>query len=517
MSVALYIRLSLADEDTGLSKAESESIVSQRMCLHSYLDNNKALSKLSRSEFVDDGFTATNGNRPNFIKMMDKVQAGEIKHIIVRDFSRFFRDYIEAGNYLECVFPFLGVRFISINDNYDSDDYKGSTGGLEMVMRNIIYASYSKDLSVKTRTAKELMMKQGKYVGSTPPYGYIMHPTKRNKLAVDEVVSPIVKRIFAEAVNGKSARDIAKDLNTDDIPTPAKRFRENYPNNNKFKHTSSLAMWDYRIIYNLIQNLVYTGTLVSHRRKKENISSRKTVAQEPIIVEGTHEAIISKEDFEKAQKIFDKKQDKRIVASYEYPLKSLVKCGNCRRAMTRTKRKNISNVFICPFHRVDGNETCKANHTKETELETIAYNAITHFACSLQDKMAVKAETKTKVLDVVAELSLLDGQIESLKNYKIRLYENYTTGEITKDLFLKQKAEADVKLSDIEVLKSEIEENLNTKDNIQQTGDRQLDNLLSVFSNSDKLTYEMAHSFIKAIYIYDETNIEIEWKFKDIF
>ena len=117
--------------------------------------------------------------------MMEKVKRGEINLICVKDFSLFSRDYIETGNYLECTFPFMDVRFISINDGYDSDDYKGTTGGLEVVMRSIIYAAYSKDLSVKTTSAKIQMMKQGKYVGGYAPYGYVLHPTIRNKLAVD--------------------------------------------------------------------------------------------------------------------------------------------------------------------------------------------------------------------------------------------------------------------------------------------------------------------------------------------
>jgi len=151
--IAMYIRLSLADEDTGISKAESDSIGNQRLYLNRYLDENSELANYPRFEFSDDGYTGTNTNRPQFIKMMEKVKSGEINLICVKDFSRFSRDYIEMGNYLECVFPFLGVHFISINDGYNSDDYKGTTGGLEVVMRNIIYAAYSKDLSIKTTTS----------------------------------------------------------------------------------------------------------------------------------------------------------------------------------------------------------------------------------------------------------------------------------------------------------------------------------------------------------------------------
>ena len=175
------------------------NIGNQRMLINRFLDNHPDLSHCQRSEFADDGYTGTNFHRPQFTQMMEKVKRGEIDLICVKDFSRFSRDYIETGNYLECTFPFMDVRFISINDGYDSDDYKGTTGGLEVVMRSIIYAAYSKDLSVKTTSAKIQMMKQGKYVGGYAPYGYVLHPTIRNKLAVDPEAADVIRRIFREA------------------------------------------------------------------------------------------------------------------------------------------------------------------------------------------------------------------------------------------------------------------------------------------------------------------------------
>ena len=160
--VAIYIRLSLADEDTRRSKEESDSVQHQRLLIHEFLNRHPELKDAPRTEFVDDGFTGTNTNRPAFQNMMKKLRSGELNVLVTKDFSRAMRDYTEMGNYLECVFPFLGVRYISINDGYDSNDYKGTTGGLEVVMRSIIYAAYSKDLSVKTTSAKIQMMKQGK-------------------------------------------------------------------------------------------------------------------------------------------------------------------------------------------------------------------------------------------------------------------------------------------------------------------------------------------------------------------
>ncbi len=519
--IALYIRLSEADEETGFSKIESDSIINQRMCLNKYLEQDKVLSKYTRCEFCDDGFSATNSNRPNFMRMMDKVQAGEIKTIIVRDFSRFFRDYIEAGNYLECVFPFLGVRFISINDNYDSDDYKGSTGGLEMVMRNIIYASYSKDLSVKVKTAMHHMMKQGKYVGSRPPYGYVMHKEERHKLAIDETVAPVVKRIFTEAISGKKISEIAYGLNADNIITRSQKYSENYPNdkefNNQFNGGSFVSRWDYPKVYAILNNQVYTGTLVSGKKTRATIGSSKTVWKEPIIIYGTHEAIVTMEEFEMANEKIVRIKNSKKDESIEYPLKSLLKCGDCKRAMKRKQREVMNTYFVCSNRAKDATSNCKTRKVDEKKIEELVYNAILQVVELLNSKLDAHSAKEFVAQDLMIEMSSLESHIESLKRYKIRLYENYTGGEITKAIFLKQKADTDTKIADIEIKKSELADKLNTKESTHNKADRQTDNLLSIFSESNKLTYEMAHSFIKTIYIHNDDKIEIEWKFKDIF
>ena len=301
-TIGIYIRLSMADEDTGSgSKAESDSIGNQRMLINHYLDNHPTLSKYPRLEFADDGYTGTNFHRPQFSAMMEKVRHGEINLICVKDFSRFSRDYIETGNYLECTFPFMGVRFISINDGYDSDDYKGTTGGLEVVMRSIIYAAYSKDLSVKTTTAKIQMMKQGKYVGGYAPYGYVLHPEIRNKLKLDPEAAEVVRRVFNEALKGQNTSQIALSLNDDNIPTPGQYFKGKHPDKKKYSRMSEKISWTASMVYKILTSYVYTGATVGHKRKSGGVGSRKTISQKKedwIIVEGMHEAIVSKEEFE---------------------------------------------------------------------------------------------------------------------------------------------------------------------------------------------------------------------------
>ena len=235
--IAIYIRLSMADEETGKGKSESNSIINQRNLIHRFLDNHRELSAYPRTEFVDDGFTGTNTDRPAFQKMVEAIREGKFSICITKDFSRFSRDYIEMGDYLECLFPFLGVRYISINDGYDSDEYKGTTGGVDVVMRAIVYDAYSKDLSVKAKTGKMQGMKKGHRMGM-PSYGYMPDPDKRAKNVIDPEAAAVVRRIFEAAMKGMGTGEIAKMLNDDGVPAPSAYYRSKYPESRKFGSVS---------------------------------------------------------------------------------------------------------------------------------------------------------------------------------------------------------------------------------------------------------------------------------------
>lgn len=202
MKLYLYIRLSSADRDMK-HKTESDSIANQRLLLHQYLKNHKEFQFYEVEEFIDDGYSGTNDNRPAFENMIEHLKNGDSKLVICKDFSRFFRDYVEIGDYLERIFPFLGVRFISVNDNYDSNNYIGTTGGIDVVMQSIVYSFYSKDLSQKIKTVMRAKAKKGQYIGSFAPYGYVKDPENKNHLLPDPETAPIVRRIFDMALDGK--------------------------------------------------------------------------------------------------------------------------------------------------------------------------------------------------------------------------------------------------------------------------------------------------------------------------
>ena len=526
-TIGIYIRLSMADEDTGNgSKAESDSIGNQRMLINRYLDNHPTLSKYPRLEFADDGYTGTNFHRPQFAAMMEKVRHGEINLICVKDFSRFSRDYIETGNYLECTFPFMGVRFISINDGYDSDDYKGTTGGLEVVMRSIIYAAYSKDLSVKTTTAKIQMMKQGKYVGGYAPYGYVLHPEIRNKLKLDPEAAEVVRRVFDEALEGRNTSQIALGLNDDNIPTPGQYFKGKHPDKKKFSYMSDKISWTASMVYKIIINYVYTGATVGRRQKSSGVGSRKRIRLEQedwIVVEGMHEAIVSKEEFELAQAVIRGGVKKPKRNPHYYLLKGLVCCGNCKRALTRRKNRNVSGYFYQCTHSTNDRDTeCPVGERySEAWLENAAYNAIGQML-SLAEKKAVKnheisKRRKSAISECADTIRNLQKQSEQLKAVKLRLYEKYTSGSIAKAEYLKRKAEADAKMAENEEAIRKGHERMQELDSEHPCSDERLDAVLGEYQKNEGLTYELAHALIDAIYVHGQDSVEIVWKFKDIF
>ncbi len=196
--IGKYIRLSQADRDLMVkeNKAESESISHQKALIQNFISGDPELAECEQYEFFDDGYSGTNFERPSFERLLEKIKNGAINCVIVKDFSRFGRDYIELGDYLERIFPFLGVRFISINDHYDSQDYKGTTGGLDVVMKNIVYDYYSKDLSVKVTTAKRAKMKRGEYIGGHVACGVKKEPGEYHKLGGGPGGAGVVRENF---------------------------------------------------------------------------------------------------------------------------------------------------------------------------------------------------------------------------------------------------------------------------------------------------------------------------------
>ena len=300
--IALYLRISKRDEDR--DDFESNSIGNQRGILYEYVKNNLNDAGYEVREFVDDGYSGASMDRPAMQELLKLAQSGCVYAILVKDLSRFARNYIEAGNYIEKVFPYIGIRFISINDQYDSEQVTNRMPGLDMAFKGIIHDYYCKELSQKLKTARRLQVKKGKGIMAKPPYGYWKSAEEKGLLIVDRETAPIVQRIFFDYLEGMSAYGIAKELNLQNIDPPNKRLVKAGLVKFDERYTAGLC-WNTGTVLSILKNRVYIGDMVGNKSERMKISTnrcRKLSETEWIIVEGTHEPIITKEIFESVQK-----------------------------------------------------------------------------------------------------------------------------------------------------------------------------------------------------------------------
>ena len=513
-SVAIYIRLSNADEDTGRKKDESDSVVNQRSFIQKYLDCSKDLSDLPRTEYIDDGFTGTNMDRPAFQNMIRQIRIGKHSICIVKDFSRFSRDYIEIGDYIECIFPFLKVRFISINDNYDSNDYYGTTGGLDIVLKNIVYDAYSKDLSMKVKTAQLQAAKKGRRTQGYPGYGYMPDPEKRAMDIIDPESATIVRRIFDAAIDGMSPARIADMLNKENILSPGQYYRKKHPDKKKFRKCYENQGWSYYSVRTILDRYTYTGAAVNRRRVQVMVGSRKTIGlpmDKWIIVPGMHEAIVSVEEYELAQNTLNRKPyGERQV--HDYPLKSLVVCGVCGRRLRKTVKTSKRRPFFrCIYGQEYDNIECNSIRSpNEEDLQKIVYEGIMEFINLTDSNIRKAVKKRASLVKKQNDISKDGSSIEKRKHEILRLYEKYVADQISREKFMAEKARIENEISQIE------EKAFNLEKSIKDCNDSintEWASSCEAFRKSKELTPDMSHTFVDRIIVYPDKRIEIKWKF----
>ena len=461
---AIYCRLSREDGD----KVESNSIASQRAICEDYIARHEDL-ELVCEPFVDDGYSGVSFNRPQFKKLEEAIRKGALDCIVVKDLSRFSRNYIDGGRYIEKIFPQLGIRFIAINDAYDSLTGDPQSDSFVIPFKNLINDSYCKDISMKIRSSLEVKQKSGEFVGSFAPYGYMKSPENKNQLIVDEAVSEYVQMIFSMYKDGFSIGRIAKRLNQMGVLSPM-----------EYKHSAGVKF----------DTVFKTGD------------------------------IISKEDFELAQKVIRGGGRNPTRKQHDYPLKGLVRCGNCKRAMTRRKNKAGIRYFQCIHSVNNGNTDCPVGRSfPEMDIEKVVFHALTQFLALAQKEAIQNREVgdlrKSAIKECADKIRTLQKQNEQNKASKLRLYEKYAAGSITKEAYIQQKAAADVKIAENDGAIQRSHERMKELDSETACSDEKLDAVCEQYADCKALTYELTHAFISAVYIYDLDNIEIVWKFKD--
>ena len=346
---AAYLRLSKEEYN---NEKESNSIINQRQIIDNYLKEHKEYKLVDY--YVDDGYSGTNFDRPEFQRMLEDIKNKKIDVIIIKDLSRLGRNYIETGNFVEVVFPAMGVSVISVDENYEMDslDYYGSD---YVPLKNLFNDMYAKDISKKVRSSLIVKKHNGEFVGKLAPYGYIKDPKDKHKFLIDKNVSHIIKKIFDMILDGKSRKEVADFLNQNDILTPSE-----YLNINTNKDVTVMKKWNSEMVNSILRNENYTGTLFQGKKRKLNYMVNKKInidKENWIVTENHHEAIINKEKFDKVQDILDRQTKVNKDGSIDI-LSGFLKCKCCGSNMLKRSSKGKVYYYCSNYYR---KKSCENN------------------------------------------------------------------------------------------------------------------------------------------------------------
>ena len=523
-NLACYQRIS--DEDFDLKqnvlKDESTSISAQRRLIHSYIETKPELVQMNIREFLDDGYSGTNFERPAIQEIFQLVSENRISAIIVKDMSRFGRNYIETGCYIEQVFPMLGIRFIAINDSYDSSDYVGNTPGLEMAFKNVIYDYYSKDLSAKVKSIKKIQQQRGDFVAAKPPYGYIISPADRHKLEVDPESAEVVKDIFRLTLLGWKPVKIAQWLNEQLIPTPAQRLHKLYGFQcGGFTDEQLMSVfWKPGQITKILQDETMTGATVNNRVQVKGIGSRKFKRQnteDNVVVRDTHEAIVDRETFLQAAAIIRNRKTVRTDnrKKNENLFYQKIYCGHCGCRLkhdVHIRNSRIDATYYCPHARPSGGGICDLHSIKDELLkEQVLRPLQVQVQLILDKQMPLPKSDKERLQSRLRTISRL---LEQNKGKVPRLYESYRTGNLSREQFVKQKEAISSANNELDSERSELEEKLYAIESAQKKTESE--SLLEI-TRLKTLTQNAVDLFVDKIVVNSSDSIEITWKSKDLF
>ena len=516
-NACIYARLSRDDGD----KLESDSIINQKALIRDFLSKHPEIHAVS--EKTDDGYSGVNFDRPAFQEMMEDIRSGKINCVVVKDLSRFGRNYIEAGNYIERVFPFLGVRFIAINDNYDSLD-RNQSDSLIIPFKNLINDAYCKDISVKIRSQLEIKRKKGQFIGAFAAYGYLKDEEDHNKLVVDTYASEIVRAIFKWKIQGMSQGRIANKLNMQGVLCPMEyklslgmKVQTNFRVHKK-------ALWSSKTVTRILTNEIYTGVLVQGKVGTPNYKIKKIMPRDEadwIRVEGVIPVIIDRDMFDSVQMILAK--DIRIAPEEDvvYPLSGFVKCADCGQNMVRKSYNSDGKAysyFICSTRKAG--KGCSTHSISEEKLTDVVLQMVSKqidSVCEMEKMLDIVdslPEKQANVFNYDAQVVRLKEEIERNKSFKLKLYENLQEGLIGQDEYFLFKKSYAVKIAEAEAAIRAIE------DEREQAVSRNRDSLswmesFKKYRNITSVNRSMVVDLIRQVNVFEGGRAEVVFRHAD--
>ena len=519
-NIAKYIRLSRMDGDN----LESDSVVNQRKLLNDYIDEHDDF--IGIEEFIDDDWTGTNFERPGFQRMVREIENGNINCVIVKDLSRFGRNYIEAGRYLEHTLPSYNCRIISVIDELDSFKDTDAALGLMVRIKNLIHDHNSQDISKKVRETKNMLRKEGKNI-SQPPFGYKKDPSDRYKLVIDKEAATVVRKIFNMYLEGMGTIRIAQRLNELGIMT-----RGDYIKTGSIYKSGSIASskkgWRPNGIRSMLSNKAYIGAVCQRRRTTRNYKDRKPIyldEKDQIVVYDMHESIISKQQFDKVQEILKSRCTKTSQHSRElYLFSGMLRCAGCKSSMIRNPKFHKNKWYVyykCRGYNQRGTKVCNHSHSisEEKLVAAVRYALNIQIQTLVDMKRVIEEINKNKQLqrmsiDYDKLIDEKSAKKDKLKTMKLSSYMDWKSGTISKDeyIFMRNKFDGMIERLNKEV--SALESEKQAEEDIRSNQFGWLD---SIISNGylSSLSREITTEFIDCIYVSKDKKIQIVFKHKD--
>ncbi len=516
----VYCRLSSDDGDN----AESDSIKNQRELITYYLKKEENLKIVDF--YADDGFSGTSFNRPEFKRMFNDMVNGKINTIIVKDLSRFGRNYLEVGNYIEQIFPIYNIRFIAINDNVDSYKDPKSINNVIVPFKNLMNDEYARDISNKVKSVLLSKSRNGQFVGGTTPYGYMKDPNDIHHLIINEDEAKNVKLIYQMALNGDGILKICKYLNNNNILCRKEIQRRNkYSIDLNSTTEDSKYKWSKTTVSNVLTNETYIGNLVYNRTGSVSYKNRKQISkpkEEWIIVQNTHEGIVDKKDFEKVSEFIDSRKCNRKKPSQPSIYGWKIKCADCGHAMCRMedyRNNRACSNFYCRSYKTQS-DVCSPHKIKTSDLNEIVLKSIlfqVRLVIDLEkaiEKIKKKGTEEQIEKKYFNEIKKLNNDIDKYKKLKKSSYEDWKFEKITKEEYLNYSKDYDERIGtlekEIEALKNIYIDKMNElkKDDYWIEHFKRNKNLKS-------LSKEVINEIVDTIYVHEDGNVTIKFKYQD--
>ena len=507
-----YARISREDGD----KEESDSIGTQFDIIDDYIAHNDDITFVDR--YSDDGWSGTNFDRPDFMRLMEDIKKGKINCVIVKDLSRLGRNYILVGQYLEMIFPMLNIRFISVNDRIDSIKDPAS-------INNAMNDEYCRDISNKVRSSLDRKRSKGEFIGSFASYGYMKDPDDHHHLIVDPVAAEVVKNIFDWFLQGMSIIGIAKRLNHMGIPNPSAYKRQCGLN---YKHPAGQldSAWPDSSVKRVLKNRLYVGDMVQNKNRTKSYKVQISVAvpeENWVIVPNMHEAIIDREKFETVQQLLMRDTRTSPGINHVSIFAGYIRCADCLRAMGK---KSVAqsygkyHYYVCQTFRKAGRNLC----TKHTIREKQLYDAV---LATIQSQIDLAVSMDQLVNDLKSQnvraakssrlekmLQLKEEEYEKVSRCRIDLYPDWKAGILSKDEYLSLKAKIGEQLEQIEIAIANIKEEISKYQSAPVSENKFISSFLR-YRNIQVLTREVIVELIEMIYVHEGGTITIQFKYQD--